>query len=109
MCSLCKCLIFFLSNRKEGDKVKIFEKEGHVYVVVEPTEGDTTPFFFINIVDKVTGETEKTLQIHCQASFSHITYVGNKIFWIEEGILKWTPLHTKDIQSAVIEVRIIDG
>ncbi|CAO3659685.1 unnamed protein product [Rhizopus stolonifer] len=88
---------------KEGDKVKIFEKEGHVYVVVEPTEGDTTPFFFINIVDKVTGETEKTLQIHCQAGFSHITYVGNKVFWIEEGILKWTPFHTKDIQSAVIE------
>lgn len=98
---------FFLldfCNRKEGKKLKMIEREGHVYVVVEPEEEAKSPYFFINIIDRTTGETEKTLQIHCQSGFSHITYVGDYIFWIEENLLKWTPLQVKDIQSVVIQV-----
>ncbi|KAG1141646.1 hypothetical protein G6F37_008214 [Rhizopus arrhizus] len=88
---------------KEGKKLKMIEREGHVYVVVEPEEEAKSPYFFINIIDRTTGETEKTLQIHCQSGFSHITYVGDYIFWIEENLLKWTPLQVKDIQNVVIQ------
>jgi hypothetical protein len=51
----------------------------------------------------LTGETEKTLQIDCHSSFSHITYIGDYIFWIEGSLLKWTPIYAKDIQAAVIQ------
>ncbi|KAI9260224.1 hypothetical protein BY458DRAFT_516541 [Sporodiniella umbellata] len=88
---------------REGDRVKMIEKEGHVYIVVEPSKEESSPFFFINIVHKSTGETEKTLQIHCHSSFSHITYVGHTIFWMEENQLKWTPMALKDVQSVMLE------
>ncbi|KAL4213035.1 hypothetical protein CU097_015490 [Rhizopus azygosporus] len=93
----------WIKPEKEGNKLKIREKEGHIYVVVEPEEGSNAPYFFINIIDRLTGETEKTLQIDCHSSFSHITYIGDYIFWIEGSLLKWTPIYAKDIQAVVIQ------
>lgn len=84
--------------------LKMIEKDEHIYVVVEPEEDTDAPYFFISFIDKLSGEMKKTLQIHCNSGFSHITYIGDYVFWIEEDELKWTPIHTQDIQTAGIQV-----
>ncbi|KAG0759110.1 hypothetical protein G6F24_009309 [Rhizopus arrhizus] len=93
----------WLKPVKEGGMIKMIEKDEHIYVVVEPEEDIDAPYFFISIIDKLSGEMKKTLQIHCNSGFSHITYIGDYVFWIEENELKWTPIYMKDIQTAGIQ------
>ncbi|CAO3700491.1 unnamed protein product [Rhizopus stolonifer] len=87
----------------EGSMIKTIEKDEFVYVIVEPEEDSIAPYFLINMVDKITGKTSRTLQIHCSPGFTHITYIGHYIFWIENELLKWTPIYNEDIQSVELQ------
>lgn len=86
--------------------IKTIEKDEFVYVIVEPEEDSSAPYFLINMVDKLTGKTSRILQIHCNSGFTHITYIGHYIFWIENELLKWTPIYAEDIQSVELQVRL---
>lgn len=94
----------FIHKSSLNENIQVLQRGSDIYVVVEPSEDSKSPVFAVNVLDSTTGETTKTVQIPCQASYDHIAYVGNYIFWTESDLLKWSSIDKKDVKSILLKV-----
>ncbi|OBZ86795.1 ER membrane protein complex subunit 1 [Choanephora cucurbitarum] len=85
------------------EKLKLVHMDHLVYVIAEPDEDAGSPYFTVYAVDIMTGEPQSNFKVPCSHGYAEVSFIGHHLFWQEQDILKWTPIHKKDVKTISIK------
>ncbi|KAI8987892.1 hypothetical protein BDF20DRAFT_904770 [Mycotypha africana] len=85
------------------ERMKTIKRDGLIYVIVEPDDEASSPYFVVNKINSDTGATVETFQIPCKSTYDDISYVGDYILWTEEDTINWNPIFKKEIRKTPIK------
>ncbi|KAI9478581.1 MAG: hypothetical protein EXX96DRAFT_571423 [Benjaminiella poitrasii] len=85
------------------ERLMLIQRDGLIYLIVEPDDKEASPYFVIHTIDSQTGETKSTVQVPCSTDYEDISYIGNYLFWTENDLLRWTAIDKVDIKYTSIK------